>query len=460
VNQTKNPTKDLPSLPKNPREGQTPDISLAKNNVCTAEDTKKGKLNPGSLTIKVVGNLDRSSQVKMFRIWPSPYTSINSLVLSDNDNSFDCDQRTNVLSLDHVPFKEYKINAIDQVNGKPLLNFNFSINQDLANPVITIVKRDLGTPLPIRLVPDQHLLILTTTVNDPGQVANDISSRYKVKILKIYGGEINGILVRVPEPKILDEIMKDPRIAYREQDKIGIISSVEGQVLPKGIDRIGGDLYQPARIGLTNNSINLESDGNDAFSRRVDVDVAILDTGISFEHPDLNVYRNVSFVNYTTVGDDDQGHGSHVAGIVAAKNNSFGVVGLAPGARLWAVKVCDQTGICTTSNQIRGVEYVINHADEIDVANISIENLYSPALNTAIKRAVLKGVTFVVSSGNSHQNASKISPANSPFAITVSAMADTDGMCGGYGPSTEFGKDDNFANFSNFGRVVDVAAPV
>jgi subtilisin len=78
------------------------------------------------------------------------------------------------------------------------------------------------------------------------------------------------------------------------------------------------------------------------------VDVAILDTGISFDHPDLNVYKNVSCVNYTTVGDDDQGHGSHVAGIVAAKNNSFGVVSVAPGARLWAVKVCDKEGSCST----------------------------------------------------------------------------------------------------------------
>jgi hypothetical protein len=100
-----------------------------------------------------------------------------------------------------------------------LLNFYLSINQDLANLVINIVKRDLGTPLPIRLIPDQHLLILTRYVTDPGQVAADINSRFNAKILEIYGGEINGILVGVPDAKILDEIMKDPRIAYRGQDK-------------------------------------------------------------------------------------------------------------------------------------------------------------------------------------------------------------------------------------------------
>ena len=266
-------------------------------------------------------------------------------------------------------------------------------------------------------------------------------------------------MVGVHEGRILDEIMKDPRIAYREQDKVGRISSLEGQTLPAGIDRIGGDLYVPADAVNTNNSANLTKDGKEGFSGQVDVDVAILDTGISLNHPDLHVYRNVSFVNYTTLGDDDQGHGSHVAGIVAAKNNSYGVVGVAPGARLWAVKVCDQLGSCTTSNQIKGVQYVINHADEIDVANISIESLYSPALNSAIKQAVMKGVTFVVASGNSFQNASNISPANSPYVITVSAIADTDGMCGGYGAETFYGKDDGFADFSNFGNVVDISAP-
>jgi hypothetical protein len=465
VNPPQNSTENPPSLnppvklPKNPKGGQSLGGSITKNTVCATEDTKRDKISIGSLTLKVVGNLDRSSQVNMFRIWPSPYTSRDSLVLSDNDNRFDCDQRMNVLSLDHVPFKEYKINAIDQLNGGSLVNFNFSINQDLADPIIDIVKRDLGTPLPIRLVPDQHLLILTTSVTDPGQVAADINSRFKAKILKIYGGGINGILVGVPDAKILDEIMKDPRIAYREQDKIGRIASGERQVLPEGIDRIGGDLYRPASNVLANNLVLSEIGRNHTFSSDVNVDVAILDTGISLDHSDLNVYKNVSFVNYTTLGNDDNGHGSHVAGIVAAKNNSFGVIGVAPGARLWAVKVCDKEGSCTTSNQIKGVEYVINHADEIDVANISIENLYSPALNSAIKRAVLKGVTFVVSAGNSHQNASNISPANSPYAITVSAMADTDGMCGGYGPGTEFGGDDSFANFSNFGKVVDISAP-
>ena len=71
------------------------------------------------------------------------------------------------------------------------------------------------------------------------------------------------------------------------------------------------------------------------------VDIAIIDTGISLNHPDLNVYRNISFVEGIPDGNDDLGHGTHIAGIAAAKDNSFGVLGVAPGAKLWAIKVCD-----------------------------------------------------------------------------------------------------------------------
>ena len=89
--------------------------------------------------------------------------------------------------------------------------------------------------------------------------------------------------------------------------------------------------------------------------RQVDVDIAILDTGISLTHPDLNVYRNVSVVENIAIGDDDQGHGSHVAGVGAAKNNEIGVVGMAPGARLWAVKVCDADGACKSLTKSRAL---------------------------------------------------------------------------------------------------------
>lgn len=87
-------------------------------------------------------------------------------------------------------------------------------------------------------------------------------------------------------------------------------------------------------------------------------------------------------------GDDDQGHGSHVAGIAAAKDNDVDITGIAPGARLWAIKVCDGLEECKILNQMEGIEYAIKHAEEIDVLNISIENPNSPSLNKVIDQAV------------------------------------------------------------------------
>jgi hypothetical protein len=198
---------------------------------------------------------------------------------------------------------------------------------------------------------------------------------------------------------------------------------------------------------------------------KVNADIAVLDTGVSLTHPDLNVYRHVIFINGSSTGDDDIGHGSHVAGIAAAKDNDKGIVGVAPGARIWAIKVCDSQGECKITDQIKGVEYAIQHANEIDVLNISIENPNSPALNSIINAAIKAGITVVVAAGNSGKDASAISPANDPNVLTVSAIADTDGKCGGLGPVVppDFEKktipDDTFAYFSNFGPVVKIAAP-
>ena len=195
------------------------------------------------------------------------------------------------------------------------------------------------------------------------------------------------------------------------------------------------------------------------------VDIAVLDTGVSLKHPDLNVYRDVTFINGTATGDDDNGHGSHVAGVAAAKDNDIGIVGIAPGARIWAIKVCDASGECKITDQIKGLEYAIQHADEIDVLNISIENPDSPALNNIINAAVQAGITVVASAGNQGKDAMLTTPANNPNVMTVSAIGDSDGVCGAAGPeltipgANQTVADDTFAFFSNFGPSVKIAAP-
>ncbi len=90
---------------------------------------------------------------------------------------------------------------------------------------------------------------------------------------------------------------------------------------------------------------------------RVNADVAIIDTGIERDHPDLNVVGGYNCTSRKRdKWDDNNGHGTHVAGIVGALDNRFGVTGVAPGARLWSVKVLDKNGRGYLSWLICGID--------------------------------------------------------------------------------------------------------
>lgn len=308
------------------------------------------------------------------------------------------------------------------------------------------------------VIPNQYIIVLksdahpySSSVKVTNSLAEKIMKSFTVDLTKI-GASINyttdfafdGFSVKVPNPKALDIIKQDPRVAFVEQDKLVHMNS---QVLPTGIKRVGADLSSA-------------TSGNEIGKDNVDADIAILDTGISLSHSDLNVYRQQTFVAGTTSADDDNGHGTHVAGIAAAKDNSIGVVGVAPGARLWAVKVLDKDGAGAISTIIKGIDYITQHANQIDVVNLSFGcECTSPALDAAINSSVHAGITYVVAAGNDHKDASTFSPANDPNAIAVSAIADSDGKCGGAGPATDHGNDDSLADFSNYGKVISIAAP-
>jgi subtilisin family serine protease len=241
---------------------------------------------------------------------------------------------------------------------------------------------------------------------------------------------------------VLDKIQGNPNVDYIEPNQI---FGIEAQKVSTGIDRSGAD-----------KTSTMAGDGQGNVS---DVTVAIIDTGIDLDHPDLNVIMGKTFVAGTTTADDDQGHGTHVAGIVAAKDNSEGIVGVAPGAKLVALKVLAKNGQGTTLDIIDAIDWVTANRDLIDVVNMSLGGGDSRAMNDAIERSVQSGVTYVVAAGNDSRNAERTSPANSPHAITVSAIADSDGKCGAIGPATGRGPDDSFAIYSNHGSVVDIAAP-
>src|SRR5207248_2384202 len=197
----------------------------------------------------------------------------------------------------------------------------------------------------------------------------------------------------------------------------------------------------------------------DGLDERVNVDIAILDTGIA-PHLDLNIYTNVSFISGQTI--DGNGHGTHVAGIAAALDNGDGVVGVAPGARLWGVKVMDDAGDGTSTSVIQGIDFVTQHAGQIEVANLSFVGIgSSAALRQAISNSVAQGVVFVVSAGNDGRDVygpdgvfgtlDDAIPAAYPEVMTVSALSDLDGVASA---------DDALAFFSNYSRSVVAGNPV
>jgi subtilisin family serine protease len=155
-------------------------------------------------------------------------------------------------------------------------------------------------------------------------------------------------------------------------------------------------------------------------------------------------------------------------------NNGIGVVGVAPEAKLWAVRVLDNSGSGTWSSVICGVDFVTSKAPKnggsITVANMSLGgtgasdnncgNTNNDALHKAICRSRDAGVTYVVAASNESADANNSVPAAYDDAvITVSALADSDGQPGGLGVATPYGPDDTFAVFSNYGRIVDLGAP-
>ena len=363
-----------------------------------------------------------------------------------------------------------QINTADQLS---LLRYCLTA-ESACSPSIVYVYRDVFQRPFTALVPKEVILELRRdlipTVNFP-TFANQIAKGYNVVILDLIDTPVYKAIV-IQAPQANNPIFRDTRfVNYHlgNNPGSGELDEFKGhyaqlkwnQDIPYGIKRTE-ELGKATDGSSSNNNVVRETSATNN-ARSVDVDIAILDTGISLNHPDLNVYRNVSFVEGVTSGNDDSGHGSHVAGIAAAKNNSIGVVGVAPGARLWAIKVCDSSGECKISNQIKGVEYAIKHANEIDVLNISIENPNSPALNNIISEAVKAGITVVVAAGNYGRDASTTTPANNPNVLTVSAIGDSDGKCGSLGRPMKLLSgnvtDDSFAYFSNFGRVVKMAAP-
>jgi subtilisin len=211
------------------------------------------------------------------------------------------------------------------------------------------------------------------------------------------------------------------------------------QLLTWNMERVGVDVSPTAAV-----------DGIDA---ELDADIGIIDTGIDLGHPELNVVGGARFVaGPGSDFSDCYGHGTHVAGIAAARDNGRGVVGVAPGARLWSLRVFQCGGLTFWSDVAAALDWSLDPAHKMDVVNLSLGGggrddgscaTTTHVLHMAICRTVAANVTVVVAAGNNARDASLDIPAAYDEVITVSA---TDSL-------------DALASFSNFGADVDLAAP-
>jgi subtilisin len=232
-------------------------------------------------------------------------------------------------------------------------------------------------------------------------------------------------------------------------------SATAAQVVPAGVMRVGA---QPGAVALTGAGVG----------------VAIVDTGIDFQHGDLKAaVAAACFTAYATC-QDDEGHGTHVAGIVSAANNTIDVVGVAPGSTLYAIKVLDGRGRGTDSTIMAGLDWIADHAalvsPAIRVVNMSLGRRGTlgdnPALRASVQAVVGVGVTVVVAAGNdSTLEVSEQVPATYPEVVAVASTTATAGSsaCGGHpspvvgGTASYFTTDGAFDSVTGIG--VTVSAP-
>lgn len=269
----------------------------------------------------------------------------------------------------------------------------------------------------------------------------------KENIVAVFSETVKGFALKLNDAQ-LNELRSDKRVAQIEPDRIVSLAPPCGTPNGGPCDGDGGGGDGGGTSQTTPYGI-LRVNGGVAYSGS---SVAwIIDTGIDLDHEDLNVDASRGFNAFTSGRDgksldDGNGHGSHVAGTVAALDNSVGVVGVAAGATVVPVKVLDSRGSGSYSGVIAGVDHVAANGNAGDVANLSLGGPTSDALDAAVLAAAQNGIRMVLAAGNEGADANNSSPArvNGNNVYTISAMDNND----------------NFASFSNYANPpVDYCMP-
>jgi subtilisin family serine protease len=302
--------------------------------------------------------------------------------------------------------------------------------------VALIASLVLGSSSPAAVAPARYIVVLNGGTN-PTVVAAEHARRHGAGVRFVYEHALRGYAATIPHDRVA-AVRADGRVSYVVPD--GTAQAVV-QTLPWGIDKIDADLSPTALAGNGSGAVT-------------NVRAYIIDTGIDTAHTDLNV---VGHVNYAGGQNKDcNGHGTHVAGTVAARDNAQDVVGVAPGAPLVGVKVLGCSGSGTWSGVIKGIDYVTARVQATGtpaIANMSLGGGANQAVDDAVVRsatptATYRGVLYAIAAGNQGANACNSSPAR------VGAGSDN-----GIVTTAATTSSDAEASWSNFGPCVDIWAP-
>ncbi|MET7308003.1 S8 family peptidase [Streptomyces sp. NPDC005134] len=255
-----------------------------------------------------------------------------------------------------------------------------------------------------------------------------LAKEYGGKLKRTYSSAINGFSASGLSQTEAKQLAADPAVSKVVQNKKFHIDATQDNPPSWGLDRID----------------QTETAGDHAYtypdSAGEGVTAYVIDTGVRVTHKEFEGRASSGFdaVDNDDSADDGNGHGTHVAGTIAGA--TFGV---AKKAKIVAVRVLDDSGSGTTEQVVAGIDWVTAHHEGPSVANMSLGGSADPALDAAVQKAIVSGVTFAVAAGNESADASEGSPARVPEAITVASST----------------VEDEQSSFSNYGPVVDIYAP-
>lgn len=255
-------------------------------------------------------------------------------------------------------------------------------------------------------------------------------------------------------------LSKSPEVRYIEEDAprhaLGVPRHVAGnelrdlnaQTIPWGVRAVNAPSVWPVTRGAS-------------------INVAVLDTGIDVKHPDLQAAYAGGFNTYsgeTAVPIDDEGHGTHVAGTIAATDNNIGVVGVAPGVHLWAVRVLKSNGNGSASgnasNIIAGIQWVVRQKQSLGgdwIISMSLGQCSSPLITeaSAVNSAINAGILIIAAAGNHVVDQPNVCSSSTDNSYAVSYPAAYPGVIAVAAVDSKL----NVGDFSNFGPQVAIAGP-